>query len=185
MMSNLYDEWKEHLESKGVLFNFSLDSLSYRCLEVLYDRLGEWITKSELVELIGYTGNDLQTPRHLWNSSGWFVESNKRGGGNLAYRLVTVKEPSPNWIPVKRTQGLNVSDWSDLKAEYDNSCASCGTKENEPHRYFKRKVVLEKGHMDPRKDMSMGNIIPQCNFCNKHYGNKYVFDRMGRVVERI
>ena len=86
-----------------------------------------------------------------------------------------------------------IEDWkvvhwaweSDLKAEYDNSCASCGTKENEPHRYFKRKVVLEKGHMDPRKDMSMGNIIPQCNFCNKHYGNKYVFDRMGRVVESL
>ena len=182
---SLQKEWEVNLKDKGVKLNFKEDSLAYRCLLVLYENLGQWVTKSDLVEIIGYQGNDLQTPRHLWNTHGWYVESNKKGGGNLAYRLVTVKEPSPNWVPVKRTQGLNVSDWESLKLEYDNCCASCGTKEGEPHRYFKRDVVLEKGHMDPRKDMSVGNIIPQCNYCNKHYGNDYVFDRLGRVIEKI
>lgn len=178
-------EWETYLRDKGVNFNFKEDSLSYLCLQALYENIGEWVTKSSLCEMIGYQGNDLQTPRHLWNTHGWYIESNKKGGGNLAYRLVSVKEPSPNWIPVKRTQGLNVSDWEALKAEYGYCCASCGSKEGELHRYLKRTVTLEKGHMDPRKDMSMGNIIPQCNFCNKHYGNSYVFDRFGRVIEKI
>jgi hypothetical protein len=182
-MIGLYEQWKQHLEPKGVLFNFSQKSQNYKCLEVLYSRLGQWVTKSDLIALIDYKGNDLQAPRHLWNGSGWFVESNNKGGGNLAYRLVSVEEPSPGWIPVKRTQGLNVADWDALKAEYDYCCASCGAKENEPHRYHERNVTLEKGHMDPRKDMSTGNIIPQCNFCNKHYSNKAVFDRYGRVTK--
>lgn len=181
----LEEEWKVYLKPKGVNFNFKKDSLAYLCLVELYQNLGNWVTKKELVEKIGYQGTDLQTPRHLWNTHGWYIESNRKGAGNLAYRLVTVKEPSPNWIPVKRTCGLNVSDWDELKKEYDNCCASCGSKEGEPHRYHKRTVVLEKGHMDPRKDMSVGNIIPQCNFCNKHYGNRYIFDRMGRVIETI
>jgi hypothetical protein len=33
--------------------------------------------------------------------------------------------------------------------------------------------------------MSPENIIPQCNFCNKFYGDKFVFDRQGRIVESL
>jgi len=177
----LRSDWKQYLEPHGVKFNFKESSDSYKVLNLLYQHKGVWLTKSQIARLIGYTGSDLQTPRHLGKQSGWYVEQDGKG----SYRLVTTKEPHPSFAVKKRLNELNSSDFAEMKKAYDNRCATCGEKEGERHRYEHGKVVLEKGHMDPRKDMSSENIIPQCNYCNKFYGEKFVFDRCGRVVESL
>ena len=48
-------------------------------------------------------------------------------------------------------------------------CVNCGSKEGEPLRW-KRTVAckLQKGHMDPRKDLTYDNCIPQCAFCTSN-----------------
>jgi hypothetical protein len=40
---------------------------------------------------------------------------------------------------------------------------------------------LQKGHRDPNKPLEIGNIIPQCQFCNRDmYKDNFVFDEFGR-----
>ena len=177
----LRSDWETYLKPHGVKFNFREGSNKFKVLSVLYEYEGTWLTKGEIAQLIGYTGSDLQEPRHLGKQSGWFVDQDGKGN----YRLVTTKEPHPSFAAKKRLNELNTSDFDVMKAAYDNRCATCGEKEGTRHRFEHGKVVLEKGHMDPRLDMSPENIIPQCNYCNKFYGDKFVFDRMGRVVEAL
>jgi hypothetical protein len=37
--------------------------------------------------------------------------------------------------------------------------------------------------MDPNKPLVAGNIIPQCQICNRAYKNYWVFDKKGRVIK--
>ena len=65
----------------------------------------------------------------------------------------------------------------------DYRCATCGSKEGEQHRYWKNtKTILQKGHMDPSKPLEPGNIIPQCEKCNRADRNYWIYDEKGRVV---
>lgn len=41
---------------------------------------------------------------------------------------------------------------------------------------------LTAAHVDPQKPLVAGNIIPQCEICNRAYRNWWVFDNRGRVV---
>lgn len=177
----LQNEWETYLKPHGVKFNFRKDSNKYKTLMVLNEHKGKWLSKSEIGKLINYQGSDLQDPRHLGKGSGWYVEQDGRGN----YRLVSTKEPHPSFSAKKRLNELNTSDFTEMKKAYNNRCATCGEKEGTRHRYEHGKVVLEKGHMNPKLDMSPENIIPQCNYCNKYYGDKYVFDRMGRIVDKL
>lgn len=174
-------DWETYLRPYGVKFNFREGSNKYKTLMALYDHEGTWLSKEEIVKLIGYRGSDLQDARHLGKQSGWYIEQDGRGN----YRLVTTKEPHPSFHAKKRLNELNTSDFTEMKSAYGNRCATCGEKEGTKHRFEHGKVILEKGHCDPRLDMSPDNIIPQCQYCNKFYGDKFVFDRMGRVVEAL
>lgn len=178
---SLRSDWETYLKQHGVKFNFRESSNKYKTLIVLYENMGEWLSKSEIVKLIEYQGVDLQDVRHLGKQSGWYVEQDGKGN----YRLVNTKEPHPSFVAKKRLNELNTSDFNEMKSAYDNRCATCGEKEGSSHRFEHGKVILEKGHMNPKLDMSPDNIIPQCNYCNKFYGDKFVFDRMGRVVESL
>ena len=73
--------------------------------------------------------------------------------------------------------------WEQMKADYDYRCACCGSREGEPHRYWKNTLTkLQKGHKDPRRPLGPGNIIPQCSKCNQPDRNCWVYDDKGRVV---
>ena len=178
---SLRSDWETYLKPHGVKFNFREGSNKHKTLMVLHEYEGTWLTKGEIAKLINYQGSDLQDARHLGKQSGWYVEQDGKGN----YRLVTTKEPHPSFHAKKRLNELNTSDFTEMKSAYDNRCATCGEKEGTKHRFEHGKVILEKGHCDPRLDMSPDNIIPQCQYCNKFYGDKFVFDRMGRVVEAL
>jgi hypothetical protein len=45
------------------------------------------------------------------------------------------------------------------------------------------KTVLQKAHMDPNKPLIAGNIIPQCQKCNRADRNRWVYDEKGRVIK--
>jgi hypothetical protein len=178
---SLRSDWEKYLKPYGVKFNFKESSNKHKVLNFLYENITVWFHKSEIAENIGYKGPDLQEPRHLGKQSGWYVEQDGKGN----YRLVTIKEPHPSFAAKKRLNELNTSDFAVMKSAYDYRCATCGEKEGKRHRFEHGKVVLEKGHMDPRKDMSPENIIPQCNYCNKFYGDRFVFDRFGRTIKEL
>ena len=37
--------------------------------------------------------------------------------------------------------------------------------------------------MDPTKDLVKGNIIPQCQICNRPDKNRWIYDSFGRVID--
>lgn len=43
-------------------------------------------------------------------------------------------------------------------------------------------MKLQKGHKDPLKPLEKGNIIPQCEQCNRPDRNYWIYDDKGRVV---
>ena len=176
-MITLYDHWNEYLEPLGVKLSRE-GSWNRKTLEFLYQKLNQWISKEEIIGSIGYDGNDLQAPRHL-SREGWFIEQDNKAN----YKLVSVKKTYPNWIPDKRKTNISTNSFEELKQKYNYECATCGSKENKPHRHTGKIVKIEKGHKDPDKDLTLDNIIPQCNYCNKRFKDTYKFDNYGIPIE--
>jgi hypothetical protein len=84
----------------------------------------------------------------------------------------------------RKEENINKENWYELKKEYEFKCATCGNEENKPMKYNKnRKTILQKGHMDPRKSLTIDNIIPQCSYCNQNYKNKAIFNKRGIIID--
>lgn len=150
------------------------------------------ISKKELTEFIQqYYPDvlDVQQARHLGAQKGWFILSGTRKD-NVSetinpgeYKLETLEKCYPGFSAERRTENIGDDYWEELKRKYDYRCACCGSKENEPHRYWKSTTTtLQKGHKDPRKPLEPGNIIPQCEKCNRPDRNYWVYDSKGRVI---
>lgn len=166
-----------------------------------YKRGQKWVAKSELNRLIG--DNDAQQPRHLPRQNGFYIVSSRVykdltdeekeligkpppvSPDDFYYALVTLDRVSKTYNP-NRHVGVKEKTFDEIKAAYDYRCATCGAKEGEFHHLSqyegRREVVrLQQGHINPHQPLEPGNIIPQCQFCNRAYRNWFVFDRNGRV----
>jgi hypothetical protein len=155
-------------------------------LRYLFEHKGNVVQKAECERVVcarlGIPTKDLQDLRHLGKQRGFDILQ----GGSLhegkklkrgQYVLRGLVRTNDFWS-IKR-RDANDLDFVALKSKYNNACASCGAKEGRPHRYTGQIVVLEKGHMDPSQPMTANNIIPQCPYCNKVAGDKWVWDKMG------
>ena len=178
----LKKDWKTNLESKGVkLCGGKLGT----ALTVLYANKDRSIhidlLKKEVVRF-GYklTGTDPLQVRHLSTQKGWYIEKQ----GRYHHKFVSATEVMPGFIAQKRASKLNDENWAKMKKEYGNTCVNCGSKDGEVLRWDQTKVtVLQQGHMDPRKDLTYDNCIPQCQFCNQQYKSKAVFNSRGFVSD--
>lgn len=150
------------------------------------------VSKKELTEFIRQyypDVNDVQQARHLGAQQGWCILSGEHndlaseGMKSGEYRLQTLEECYPGFTAERREEQMDADYWEALKAKYDYRCACCGSREGEPHRYWKNTLTkLQKGHKDPRRPLGPGNIIPQCSKCNQPDRNCWVYDDKGRVV---
>lgn len=201
-IKKLYDELKVHWESslkkEGVIMPNLTRSGSYTlnalALIYFYKNIGNIVSKNDLTSFfrsMGYNPNDVQQGRHLANTSGWYIVSKTRGdleaiNKNLSdgdYMLISVTEPYPSYKNKKRIENIDASSWEELKHKYNNQCASCGSIEGKPNRFYPSTTTeLQKGHMDPSKPLELGNIIPQCSKCNRPDRNYFIYDIFGRVV---
>lgn len=189
---------KKYLASKGVVLpslktggKYTKDALTLVYLAQGYPNT-KIVSKRELTEFIrAYYPEvtDVQQARHLAAQKGWFIISGTRKDNTSysiksgEYKLVSLKEHYPGFTAEKRRTDINLVTWESLKRQYDYRCACCGSKEGEPHRYWKNtKTVLQQGHKDPRKALKPGNIIPQCEKCNRPDQNYWIYDDKGRVV---
>ena len=190
-MMNYFEVKKEFekspLPSLGVIFP-TMGTQKADTLVYLYNHLGLVVKKKDVERVVfgerGENPKDLQDLRHLGKQGGFHVLQGghvycncvlKRG----EYVLVDFKSTNEFWS-FKRRDTTNL-DFDSLKKEYDYMCATCGALESKPHRYTQKIIVLEKGHMDPREEMTNENIIPQCNDCQTYYKARAVFDKLGRV----
>ena len=124
-------------------------------------------------------GDNLQV-RHLSTQKGFNII---KDGEKL--KLVDLVSLCPSYIPTARCNGeLTNASWQSILATYDNMCVNCGSVSGQPQRWNPRIVTkLQRGHMDPRKPLSLSNCIPQCSSCNQQYKDKAIFNIRGFVVD--
>lgn len=98
--------------------------------------------------------------------------------------LVSIEIPNPKAVKMalKRANRNSAKNFIELKYVYDNKCATCGLEEGKIDWRTGKKVKLQQGHMDPRKDLTLDNTIPQCEYCNQTYLDYFRFDENGRVI---
>lgn len=133
-----------------------------------------------------------QQVRHLgtqyhWNilNKGADIPDEDEKVPSAYYYLVSIDQPNPTLLfdEMKRRGRLAAKDFEELKIVYDNRCATCGRREGEiDERNNNVKIKLQQGHMDPSKELTLSNTIPQCQYCNQTYSDDFCFNEYGRVV---
>jgi hypothetical protein len=97
------------------------------------------------------------------------------------YQLYSLEASYPGFRG-HRTQ--KTDNWDEIKKQYGYRCATCGSIEGKPNIHWPgTKTKLEKSHQDPNKPLVPGNIIPQCQKCNRGDRNRWVYDEKGRVIK--
>ena len=183
--------WDAKLKEKGVK---KPGGAKLEALCCLYINIGKPIhihVILKYVEESGFTlkGSEPVQVRHLAKQYGFNIY--KAGevykGVKIPmshYMLVDILSAHPSHITEKRRVELTKESWIKIKNEYRNRCACCGDTEGETARWNDYEiVVLQKGHMDPRKALTEKNCIPQCKDCNQQYRDKAVFNKRGKVIE--
>jgi hypothetical protein len=181
----LQSDWATHLKQWGVpeLPSLDLQSPNARLLQLILLRrhMGEAVEKNEIgrfVQRFLPTASLDQQCRH-WKSDGWNVQGRNGHDGRgqklpSGYYCLGGLTPSPEFM-AKRTRELGrfaARDWESLQAAYGSCCGMCGAKGQK----------LEKGHMDPRKPLTLENTIPLCVSCNRFQESRFVVNEQGRPV---
>ena len=148
------------------------------------------VSKEELTKYIRTyypDTNDVQQARHLGAQQGWWIVAGGRDNIVLnikrgEYQLYTLEQPYPNFKKGHRLE--DSEDFETIKANYNFRCATCGSQEGKPHLHWTAtKTILQKSHKDPNKPLTSGNIITQCQKCNRADRNRWVYDDKGRVIK--
>lgn len=189
---------EKYLDKHGVILpnlrrdgKFTKDALVLTYLAQGYPNTVK-VSKDELTDFIRRydpSVNDVQQARHLAAQKGWYILSGTRKDNESLglkageYWLKNLTEHYPGFTHERREFLAGDDYFESLKKQYDYRCATCGSKEGEPHRYWKNTItVLQKGHMNPSKPLEPGNIIPQCEKCNRADRNYWIYDEKGRVI---
>lgn len=197
----LIDEYhKKHLATKGVSMpklrnkdgTYTKDALVLVRLAKSYPNT-EVISKEQITNFIQKyypQTNDVQQARHLSMQKGWNILSGQRGDKDIenekipagSYKLISLETPYSAFAQERR-EGFS-GDFDEVKRMYGYHCATCGSKETNEHLFRKGVIVkLQKGHMNPSAPLVEGNIIPQCQVCNRGDRNRWIYDKTGRVIE--
>lgn len=132
-----------------------------------------------------------QQVRHIGRQDHWYVLNRdaKIPDVNMVvpsgyHYLVSIETPNPNLFKTYNTREgrLAAKSFDDLKFVYANKCVTCGIKEGEVDTRNNVKVKLQQGHMNPRKELTLENTIPQCQYCNQTNKDNFEFDMYGRPV---
>ena len=189
LRNEIKSKYENNLRQFGV-WEKADDSYAMYQLIYLYKYKGKAVHKDVVADfVIGHFPNATkdQQVRHLGSQAGYNVlnkgeEYNGEkvpSGYNL---LVDLNYPKPDFMAraLRRTTTLSSSDFEVIKRSWNYRCATCGEKEGEPHKVSGVIVRLEQGHMDPNLPLGPGNIIPQCQYCNRDmFKNNFVFDENG------
>lgn len=132
-----------------------------------------------------------QQVRHLGSQYLWYVlnkgskipNSNEKVPSGYNYLFsIEVANPIALAMALKRTGRLGARNFTELKLAYGNKCATCGIEEGKKDTRNEEIVVLQQGHMNPRKPLTLDNTIPQCQYCNQTYKDYFMFNEHGRVI---
>ncbi|OGZ71877.1 MAG: hypothetical protein A2998_00810 [Candidatus Staskawiczbacteria bacterium RIFCSPLOWO2_01_FULL_37_25b] len=188
---------KKYLKKLGVKMpklrngngKFTMNALVLVYLSLGYPKT-RVVSKTELTTFIRNfypKVNDVQQARHLGAQDGWWIVAGGRDNIVLkvdrgSYQLFTLEQSYPDFKKGHRI--TDTGDWEKLKEQYGFRCATCGSRDGEPHfNWSGTKTKLERAHKNPNKPLIAGNIIPQCTKCNKADRDRWVYDEKGRVIK--
>jgi len=178
-----------HLPELRKFGKFTKDALVLVYLACDYPKT-KVITKSDLTNFVRqyYPDTlDVQQARHLGAQQGWWIVAGGRDNIVLElkrgeYQLYTLEQSYPSFKQGHRIK--NTDDWQAIKELYNFRCATCGSQEGQPHFHWREtKTILQKAHKNPNKPLIAGNIIPQCQKCNRADRNRWIYDDYGRVIK--
>lgn len=193
-IENDYEKIQEEYNQYLKKYNITLpakDTNAMFQLIYLYHFLGQSVHKDVISTFVcehnPKASGDQQT-RHLGAQKGFCVfyngtEYNGQKVDRGYYCLFTLKEANPSWAERKEARSIimNTTDFDIIKKTFNYCCATCGAKEGTKHRYTGKTVILQQGHCHPDKPLQIGNIIPQCDYCNQNvYKNDFIFTLEGR-----
>jgi hypothetical protein len=192
-MRYIHYYYETHLKKYGVKKLSGTCSFSY-ALQYLYLNMKKQVYIEDIknyVESKGikFSGGDPLQIRHLSTQKGYNVFGNKDNYKNTKiqrgyFLLNNLYRASVKFFAEKRNDIIDDDNWKIILTLYENMCVNCGSKEGEPMRWNKNQTTkLQQGHMDPRKGLTIDNVIPQCGFCNQQYLNKAIFNNRGFVIE--
>lgn len=190
-----YDKYLQKFGVKPVNLKDSKGSYTKDALVLVYLAQGypntKAVSKAEITDFIRSFYPkvvDVQQARHLSKQKGYNIVSGTRGDISYKipagyYKLIDLENPYPAFKPDRR-EGIKGSDFENLKKVYNYKCATCGSIEGQKHNIRHNEIVkLQKGHMNPAKPLELGNIIPQCQVCNRADRDRWIYDKTGRVIE--
>lgn len=132
-----------------------------------------------------------QQVRHLGSQCLWYVlnkganipdtDEKVPSGYNFLFSI-QIANPIAIASSLKRIGRLGARNFNELKMVYSNKCATCGIEDGKKDIRNETIVVLQQGHMNPRKPLSLDNTIPQCQYCNQTYKDYFIFNEYGRVI---
>lgn len=184
------EEAIEYINSKREYFNSIGGSMPLQCnskrwWETVYLTMNlNKIVKSTLVdEFISQKLGKIahNRVRSLWQVFGLDILGKTELGHNC-FQLISFDKLSPKYNSEKRKTKPTEKEFEEIKQKYNYTCVSCGNKEGEPHSknhyYITR---LEMGHIDPNKNLTIDNCIPQCPYCNQRNKDDYIYDNQGGI----
>lgn len=176
------DEFIDYLDAKELQLIFLYKYIN--CF-VHKDLVSEFVRKHKhnaaLDQQVRHLGTQL-----LWyvlNKSAKVPDKDEKVPSGYNY-LVSIETPNPKAIAIalKRSGRLASRNFDELKIVYGGKCATCGIEEGKMDTRNGLIVALQKGHMNPRKPLTLDNTIPQCQYCNQQYQDYFCFNEHGRVV---
>lgn len=195
------DKWYNKIQEEHELYlkeyNVELpkrNSSSALWLVFLRKHKGKLVHKDTISAFVNsvnpQAGKDQQV-RHLARK-GWFVlnkgdkipdeDELVKSGYHV---LLTTEQPKPSFLhkAIQRAGRISAKNFTQLKIAYHLRCATCGSQEGKPHLLEQnQRTKLQQGHMNPHKELTLDNSIPQCQICNQVYQDNFVFNEKGRIV---
>lgn len=166
--------------------------LQLLCLRIYKNKLVSKEVISKFVRHFNKNASVDQQSRHLGSQDFFYVLNKNEKIPNIEMKvpvgyhiLISLETPHPKYIhaSAKRAGRFAARNFEELKMAYNNRCATCGSPENKSHFHdASKKTILQQGHMDPFKKLTIKNTIPQCQFCNQTYKNNFVFNEKGRII---
>ena len=183
---SLLESKREKLTSMGVKYpNYS--TMIGQALVFLTMNMNEEVHCTEVNKYIMQTlklDSISVNVRQLWTDYGFDILGKLELGGKNNYKLLSLDNISPKFILNKRKTKPTPKEFEQIKKRYNHCCVSCGCKEGQPHPLNPHFITrLEMGHIDPNKNLTIDNCIPQCPYCNQRNKDDYIYDKQGGIEQ--
>lgn len=169
-------KWRERLEVHDVALP-SEGSMERIWLAVLWIHQHEPIHKECIAKVVQHHRPEAsgdQQVRHL-RDKGWSDVAQRKG-----WHQVNFDFPDTQFIRIQRRAGnVSPTSWDEVKIRYSNRCAWCRTSDGATHWATGRPAVLQQGHRDPNRPLTLENCIPLCDYHNQALRDTLVLNAEG------